>query len=286
VSAGAGGDEAPDGGAVSLRSPAAWPMPNPASTELPNPQSYAVGPSGAVVTDEVTQLEWQREVDTEIRTWADATSYCEQLALDGGGFRLPMRLELLSLVDYTSEAPAIEAEAFPGTPTRYFWTSSRHVDEDSVVWVVGFGSGPGLVSASDVGSYFPTRCVRDADGTEGEFVLMGDVALDSATGLTWQRDTVTAAYDWASAVDYCVALELDGGGGWRLPSIKELLTLVDDRHAKPALNPRVFRGTATGHYWTSTTVAGTTEQARAVSFRFGADAMFDLDVEHAVRCVR
>ena len=65
---------------------------------------------------------------------------------------------------------------------------------------------------------------------------------DSITKLEWQDsypDTdngTMKASDWYDAIHYCNALDLDGGG-WRLPNINELKTLIVDTQFPPAISP-------------------------------------------------
>ena len=54
-----------------------------------------------VITDSVTQLEWQDDAIGSEVTWEGAISNCESLTLDGGVWRLPNINELKTLVDYT-----------------------------------------------------------------------------------------------------------------------------------------------------------------------------------------
>lgn len=55
-----------------------------------------------------------------------------------------------------------------------------------------------------------------------------DVTItDKFTGLQWQR-TATWQPTLTAAVAACASLRLQGATGWRLPSYKELLTLVDE----------------------------------------------------------
>ena len=48
---------------------------------------------------------------------------------------------------------------------------------------------------------------------------------DPTSNLTWENPPEGAKQDWASAKEYCVDLELDGGG-WRLPTVSELRSLI------------------------------------------------------------
>jgi hypothetical protein len=68
---------------------------------------------------------------------------------------------------------------------------------------------------------------------------------DPVTGLTWQATPSVQGMRWSAAVKQCAALKLDGGG-WRLPSVEELDTLlVTDTRAR-------IPTTATTFFWTST----------------------------------
>ncbi|MGE5504075.1 MAG: DUF1566 domain-containing protein, partial [Actinomycetota bacterium] len=136
------------------------------------------------------------------------------------------------------------------------------------------------------------------DYGRNEFADKGDgTVADRATGLTWmQADSGDAAFrplwsatrmgdgrmDWPEALAFCHALPL-AGGGWRLPSAKELQGLVDYSRSpqatrSAALDP-VFRATRIideagkadwPAYWTATThLDGPVPAAGAVIVHFG-----------------
>jgi hypothetical protein len=264
---------------------ATWPMPNPISTGLSHLQSYTVHPAG-FVTDEVTHLEWQQAVDERGVAWKDAEAYCKGLAIDGGRFRLPTRIELLSLLDFTAENPAIDGVAFPGTPPQFYWSTSTFAASRSMAWVVNFGAAANILSCSPLDSTYYVRCVRESsDARTRTFATDEDTVKDSATQLVWQRAAPDQAFGFDAAGTYCSDLELDGKG-WRLPSIKELQTLVDEARQLPAIDPVAFPHTQTDYYWTASSVTGVEDQAWAVSFRYGFDGAFETKTEQHVRCVR
>jgi hypothetical protein len=139
---------------------AEWPMPNPASLGLPNAQSYDTTSFAGVVIDSITSLQWQQAVDENSYTFADASTYCAGLTLTGGGWRLPSRIEVLSLVDYTSPNPYIDTNAFPDTPAEIFWTSSAFAGDPTFAWHVNFKFGNGFADKSEKTLTHRTRCIR------------------------------------------------------------------------------------------------------------------------------
>ena len=130
-----------------------WPLPGTPG----NPLSYDV--RELTVVDRVTGLEWQRVIPAESYLHDDGLAYCDLLSLDGKlDWRLPTRIELLSIVDYTHVSPAIDPTAFPDTPSAYFWTSSAAVTPGNTPIVYfAFGS----TNFSDERSHLHrVRCVR------------------------------------------------------------------------------------------------------------------------------
>lgn len=82
--------------------------------------------------------------------------------------------------------------------------------------------------------------------------------IDYATRLLWWW-TLLDQYQWAGAIKACEDLETGGPfhltTDWRLPNVKELLSLIDYGQADPTLpSDHPFTGIQTDDfYWTSTT---------------------------------
>ena len=84
-----------------------------------------------------------------------------------------------------------------------------------------------------------------------------EAVLDKETGLVWERSP-SPGTPWVTALSDCYNKNVGGRKGWRLPTIEELMSLVDTTQFDPALpsgnpftNLPVFF-----FYWSSTTVAG------------------------------
>jgi hypothetical protein len=140
-----------------------WPVPNPMNTQLPHPQVYDTSTPG-IVRDDVTGLQWQATVDGIARDWKDAVSYCASLPDSGGGWRLPSRIELFSIVDYTT-APAINTTSFGALPATdagsyAYWSSSLKAGDNTQAWAVDFGTSVDLVFPKLITLPTLVRCVR------------------------------------------------------------------------------------------------------------------------------
>lgn len=98
--------------------------------------------------------------------------------------------------------------------------------------------------------------------------------------LEWQADVPDRTFTWQEAHDYAASL----GDGWRLPTIKELLTLVDYEKHEPACS--VFPDCPSEWFWSSSAYAGNTPGAWIVYFNFGYSSNYDVGYTYRVRCVR
>lgn len=123
---------------------------------------------------------------------------------------------------------------------------------------------------------------------------------DNLTGLVWlQNANAFGDDDWSDSLSTVAALEDDGttltdgsaAGDWRLPNMKELLSLVDYGKINPALptghpftnvqSPFYFveysstgwEGTYNEAYWTGTTTRGKTDYAWMVNMYYGQSIM-------------
>lgn len=94
---------------------------------------------------------------------------------------------------------------------------------------------------------------------------------DNVTGLMWQKEDDNNMRTFDEAVTYCESLTLGGYSDWRLPSRKELITIVDYSIANPgpAINATYFQNTNAAGYWTSTAYAGSASYAWVVYFTDG-----------------
>jgi hypothetical protein len=86
----------------------------------------------------------------------------------------------------------------------------------------------------------------------GRFTDNGNgTVTDTCTGLTWMKDPEATTMKWCEALEYCENLTLGDRSDWRLPTIRELQSIVDYGRHDPAIDP-VF-GARSTWYFSSTT---------------------------------
>ena len=100
------------------------------------------------------------------------------------------------------------------------------------------------------------------------FIDNGDGTItDATTYLMWTKDANLAkiGMTWGSASKYTNSLTFGGFSDWRLPTIKELLSLIDYSQYNPALQVgHPFINVRSNYYWSSTSFAGNPNDAWVV----------------------
>jgi hypothetical protein len=140
-----------------------------------------------------------------------------------------------------------------------------------------------------------------ADAPPGQYAAFNQadtVITDNKTLLNWQR-TVTTLSTFSGAVAACNGLSLGGfPSGWRLPSYKELLTLVDESPhmeyptgapVQIAIDGNAFPETPVtpfpGYYWTSSVDPNAAASLLVVQFADGQGVSLAGNQTAWVRCV-
>ncbi|MBN2527755.1 MAG: DUF1566 domain-containing protein [Deltaproteobacteria bacterium] len=129
-------------------------------------------PNEPVVSDSVTELQWQGcsagqsgnecdEFSETTMTWQEALDYCEKLTwADHNDWRLPNSFELQSIVDTRKHDLMIDEELFPETRSSAYWTSSTaYYRQKNSAWQVNFAKANIRSNEKRNGSY--VRCVRE-----------------------------------------------------------------------------------------------------------------------------
>jgi len=283
-----------------------------------NPPSYTDNSNGTIA-DNVTGLMWQKcssgqtndatcSGTATTKTWADAVTYCDTLSVVDQfgsavtGWRMPTVRELQSVADYSKTIPSIDATPFPATVPTWYWSSTPYAGDTSNAWGVDFRFGESFRTNKTYDLY--VRCVRGEESVQSFTDNGDDTVTDNVTGLTWQRcgighnndPTCTAIgpgvfqYEnfWDTGINLCEGLSLGGQTDWRMPNVKELLSLVDYSKYNPSIDTAYFPGSMSKEYWSSTTHEYNSNYAWEVNFQSG-----DVTLLHekatkypSVRCVR
>jgi hypothetical protein len=127
-------------------------------------------------------------------------------------------------------------------------------------------------------------------GVNRSFTKNSNSVTDNITKLKWQ-DTNLKTASWDKAENYCKELIIDGESGWRVPTQRELLTLLDFGK-KPLIN-NSFSSARDGRFWSSTEYPADRESyAYFVDFSTGFSAeynnreVFNKSNGYSVRCVK
>jgi hypothetical protein len=260
--------------------------------------------NASCMTDKVTGLTWERAgtpgrtltQGQDLATTANTNGLCGKT-----GWRIPTVNELLSLMDFSlTGVTTINADAFD-VMTGTYWSSEKTANNG---WTVAANSGAlafdavsvpktvRLVSGGEysAGSSRATAC-NDSSRYQSFVNVGSDVTVeDKKTGLMWKQcsegatgsgcadlGTTATSYTSAAAVSQRVnavnaapATLGSGHADWRLPTVKELASLVD-RCAinNVAINLSYFPNTKQSSYVSATYDASATTMPWFVNFSGG-----------------
>jgi len=135
--------------------------------------------------------------------------------------------------------------------------------------------------APDLAAQTCNSAIR-ATTPDGDFTDNGDGTVTHAkTGLMWAKCSegqsgascasgTTSALTWAAALNAAKNSRLAGYSDWRLPSKKELTSLVETRCYDPSINLTRFPSTPSTWFWTSSSGADVSGYAWRVAFGYGS----------------
>ncbi len=207
-------------------------------------------------------------------TYAAATTACSNLnSINAGAgyaglkkWRLPTLHELNQLMDHSNGSAFWNPTLFPNAPSttgasKYRWTSSLILPSASSTMALNE-----LQKTENLGNTNPVHCVNGDSPPAGDLVDNGDgTVLNKRTKLIWQKcamgqsnlDCMGGALstaNWANTLLYCKNLNL-AGKSWRLPSITELVSLLDMSKPAPFFDTSYFPNLTVADLHSSTTQA-------------------------------
>ena len=133
------------------------------------------------------------------------------------------------------------------------------------------------------------KCVMTYAQCSGVCITIYPAVLDEETGLVWERVPSSTTASWDTATDiFCGGAHTAQRGGWRLPTLAELMSLIEggaSNGSLPAGNP--FSGISTaGAYWTSNEVPDQPTLALAVGVTSAQGLQTSGQSSLGVWCVR
>jgi len=229
--------------------------------------------SWVMVRDNVTGLIWENKVydgENGIHcvnkrfNWFDATDeFIAQInTAQFGGYsdwRLPSKIELINLTKFGTFSPAIST-FFSYLQSANYWSSTNNVCDSYHAWQIDFKFGIDSSTRKSVWNF--VIAVRGEPSSPVFFDNDDGTVTDQTTGLMWMKTTADVNEDgvvdfddavtWQQALSWCEKSSLLGYSDWRLPTIKELDSIVDYSVADPAVNTLYFPDTISAEYWSST----------------------------------
>ena len=218
------------------------------------------------VTDNNTGLIWQQHPNTTSPTWEEATASCDTLELGGqSDWRMPTRRELATATFMDRDSPStsylLTASNIPGK----LWTATAAYRTDIAYCIY---TDRALVESDYKSSSLPdggVRCVRGGQLPAFNPSENGNTITDTTTGNIWTANSAATARSWKDALAYCATLNDGNNTDWRLPTVNELTSLLDDTAIVPALPSGFANPGKPSILWSSTTLNSNRAYALAMS---------------------
>ncbi len=260
-------------------------------SEVPNPTGGNFARSDCI-KDNITELMWEGKPAAGARANTNTfTNLNNNASTDASGYvaavnaaglcghtdwRLPTRLEMLSLVNFNNASDAyLDIDWFPNTINNIFWTSSISYGFTTAKWRVTLYGSAG---SFDINSSFGVRLVREQAPQPSPtytYSANGSEVIDTSTGLVWRRclegQTWSGSACSGTAATYThenALIQAKNQTGWRLPNVKELSSVMRPELGFPAVDKTAFPGVpfVNGEFWTSTPNASFTDAVGKVYF--------------------
>lgn len=268
---------------------------------LPLPSPRFTNNGNATYTDNLTGLMWCAP-PISATSWLSALSAVSYYSTAGfSDWRVPNIHELQGVFNYFGTTGSKCDQAFPCGAAAY-WSSTVYCRSPGYMYTISTtqgitpiqpstasipvlavrGTATGTVHVAKTGlatSYYGGTSEEDGDQQFGEawpsprFTDNGDMTVtDNLTGLMWMTHSVgTIPYTTALNTS---AVTAGGHTDWRLPSINELISLIDYGNAtagQPMLpSGHPFVSLPNYYYWSSTTYPNSSGSAYGVDFSTGA----------------
>jgi hypothetical protein len=176
-------------------------------------------------------------------------------------WRLPARKELFSLLSHQFINPTLpKGHPFINVFNGYYWTGTESARLLNQAWYIHFGGGK-VYRGMKHGSYMVwpvSGQISNEYFMENRFITNEESLYDRITCRYWYagnhlNDCAMTWKDAIRAVENLNKKRKTDHGPWRLPNVRELDSLVDDRNHSPAFADGFFLNKVQEGYWSSTT---------------------------------
>lgn len=264
-------------------------------------QARYVDNGDGTVSDLVTGLMWV-QARGDKTSWQQAMAGAQACRVGGyDDWRAPSIKELYSLIDFNGWVQKSERTSKAFIDTRYFkfkfgdqrageriidcqdWSATEYLGTtmggSATIFGVNFADGRIKGYPKQGRGTRHNKYIRYVRGNpaygQNDFTTNGSgTVTDAATGLIWQQRDSGTALNWEQALSYCENLDFAGRDDWRLPSAKELQSIVDYKRSptatdSAAIDPVFYITQTESYFWTSTTHLDGPKPSHAVYVAFG-----------------
>lgn len=136
----------------------------------------------------------------------------------------------------------------------------------SLIATLLFGAGVPVLQTGQTTVYYTGDDGEYKLGIEKNYARTNDIVVDNSTNLEWLDDASSTAANIGVATAFCS----QKGQNWRLPTVDELMSIIDHGTNQPAVDS-VFQNIESKQYWSSTEYVVSPTRNWRVDFQYGRD---------------
>ncbi|WP_324172832.1 DUF1566 domain-containing protein [Sulfurimonas sp.] len=113
------------------------------------------------------------------------------------------------------------------------------------------------------------------------------IFVDKSTSLVWQdhQDNYKLSITYYQSQEYCSKLVIGKYNNFRMPTLRELQSIVDYKKFDPAIK-KGFDYVSNEYYWSTTPFADDNKIVWLINFKKGERTVKDMHYDRHIRCVQ